>query len=98
MTDVGRTVEHDETSRRYALVEDGEQLTIADYRLESDGVTAVFHHTVTQPARRGEGLAAELVRAAMDDVRRRGWRVVATCWYVDGFLRDHPEYADLRAT
>ena len=37
-----------------------------------------------------------LVREALDDLRRRGTAVKATCWYVADFLRDHPEYHDLR--
>ena len=41
--------------------------------------------------------AAQLVRYALDDVRRSGRPVVATCWYVADFIDEHPEYRDLVA-
>jgi predicted GNAT family acetyltransferase len=47
---------------------------------------------------RGRGLGSELVRAALDDVRRRGATVVPTCWYVAEFIDAHPEYGDLLAS
>jgi predicted N-acetyltransferase YhbS len=49
------------------------------------------------PARRNQGLGAQLVRGALDDVRRKGAKVVPMCWFVAEFIEEHPEYADLRA-
>ena len=46
---------------------------------------------------RKQGLGAELVRGALDDVRARGSTVLAQCWYVAEFIDQHPEYADLLA-
>jgi len=43
----------------------------------------------------GQGLGAVLVRAALDDVRQRGARIVPSCWYVAEFIAEHPEDADL---
>lgn len=80
---------------RYELVDDGEVVAYADYR-EHDG-DLMFPHTVVDPSRRGQGLGEVLVRAALDDVRRRGRRVVPTCWFVAAFLDRHADYADLRA-
>jgi predicted GNAT family acetyltransferase len=37
------------------------------------------------------------VRGALDDARRRGWRIVAQCPFVAHFVTGHPEYADLVA-
>jgi len=95
---MSRVIRHDEQHRRFELVDDksGEVLAFADYRPFEGGVWE-FHHTVTQPAHRGQGLAGEVVTAALAEVRARGGRVVSTCWYVDGFIRDHPEYGELRA-
>lgn len=89
---------HDADARRYTLLVDGRASSFADYRPIGDGTTLVFHHTVTPSADRGNGYAAELVGRALDDVRATGRRVVATCWYVDEYLRSHPEYEDLVAT
>lgn len=85
---------NDELSR-YELLDDGLVVAIADYRGQPG--TVVLPHTETLQSRRGEGLAAELVRQALDDVRSTGARVVPACWYVADFIRDNPEYADLLA-
>jgi uncharacterized protein len=90
-----RSVRHNLEASRYELVEDGTVVGVADYHL--DGDVAVFPHTEIVAHRRGEGLGAELVRAALDDTRERGHRVVAQCWYVAEFVGEHPEYADLLA-
>lgn len=80
---------------RYELVIDGGIAGFADYARRGDVV--VLPHTVIDPARRGQGLGAVLVRHVLDDVRRRGERIEPRCWYVAQFVHDHPEYADLVA-
>lgn len=80
---------------RYELVVDGGIAGIADYARR--GNVVVLPHTVIDPARRGQGLGAVLVRHVLDDVRRRGELIVPRCWYVAQFVHDHPEYADLVA-
>lgn len=98
-------VVHDEAASSYRLLEDGDTLSRADYRRTRRSASAgddadqvmVFHHTYTQPAHRGHGLAEQVVRFALDDVRARRAKVAATCWFVADFLRDHPAYADLVA-
>lgn len=92
---------HDADRTCYQLVRDGVEIGVADYRLLGDpgdpsGVVE-FHHTVVDPTERGQGYAARLVQASLDDVRTRGLRVKASCWYVDQFIAEHPDYADLRA-
>jgi predicted GNAT family acetyltransferase len=88
-------VRHNEAQSRYELTVDGEVVGTADYRI--DGDTIVFPHTVINAARRGQGLGAELVKGALDDVRGTGRAVVATCWYVAQFIDENPEYRDLLA-
>ena len=80
---------------RYELVDDGQLLGVADYRPMGD--TLAFPHTEIVPARRNHGLGAQLVRGALDDVRRKGAKVVPSCWFVARFIDEHPDYADLRA-
>jgi hypothetical protein len=81
---------------RYEILVDGELVGIADY--EDAGETRVFPHTFVEPAWRGRGLAEELVRSALDDVRASGRRIVPACWYVAQFVDRHPAYADLLTT
>jgi predicted GNAT family acetyltransferase len=88
-------VTRNDDARRYEIRVDGEQVGIADYVVDGDLV--VMPHTVIDPSRRGQGLAAVLVAAALDDIRSSGRRVVPSCWYVAEFIDAHPDYADLRA-
>jgi predicted GNAT family acetyltransferase len=80
---------------RYEVRVDGELAGFAD-RTVRDGVM-VLPHTVVDPAFRGRGLAAHLVRRALDDARARGLGVVPTCWYVARYIDDHPADQDLLA-
>jgi len=86
-------VTRNDQDHRYELVDDGGQVGFADFRIDGDRV--VMPHTVIDPARRGEGLAARLVRGALEDIRADGRSVVPTCWYVAEYIDRHPEYADL---
>jgi len=97
MDPVATSLEHDTKAHQYRLMNDGVLVSLADYRPLDDGATRVFHHTLTPPAHRGNGYAADLVGRALDDVRASGHKVVATCWFVEEYLGLHPEYADLRA-
>ena len=54
-------------------------------------------HTVTTRAHRDHGLAGQVVRFALDDIRAAGRQVIPSCWYVARFIDEHPEYADLVA-
>ena len=52
-------------------------------------------HTVVRPEHRGRGIADQLVRTALDDLRARGVHVKPTCGYVQHWLTKHPEYNDM---
>ncbi|HKH05701.1 MAG TPA: GNAT family N-acetyltransferase [Acidimicrobiales bacterium] len=88
-------VRHNAERSRYEIHVDGELAGIADYR--ADGPVLTFPHTVVDGHRRGQGLGAELVRGALDDVRRAGKTVVPSCWYVAQFIDENPDYRDLLA-
>ena len=88
-------IRHEPQRAAYEYVVDGQVIAVADYRRVGDRVE--MHHTYTEPAHRGQGIAATLVAAALDDLRRRGREVVPTCWFVAGFIDTHPEYRDLLA-
>ena len=78
---------------RYEVRVDGEVAGFAD-RTVRDGVM-VLPHTVVDRRFRGRGLAAELVRRALDDARARGLSVAPQCWYVAQYIGDHPQELDL---
>jgi predicted GNAT family acetyltransferase len=80
---------------RYEAIVDGQVVAFADYQVT--GSIVVLPHTVTTPALRGRGHAAQVVRFALDDIRDSGRTVIPSCWYVARFIDEHPEYADLVA-
>lgn len=89
-----RTVKN-ERAARYELWVDGELASLADYRRDDRKV--VMHHTETRDQFRGRGLAAEVVRFALEDVREHDLKVVPSCWFVADFIEANPEYTDLVA-
>jgi predicted GNAT family acetyltransferase len=80
---------------RYEILDADRVVGIAEY-VVTDGVV-IMPHTVIEPSRRGEGLGAVLVGAALDDVRAAGRTVLPRCWYVAEFIDENPDYADLLA-
>ena len=67
---------------------------MAVYTMRDDAI--VFTHTEVPEEYEGQGIAAQMVRFALDDARARNLRVIALCPYVRAFLRTHEdEYADL---
>ena len=88
-------VRHNAAESRYEILDGGRVVGIAEYTDRGD--VMIFHHTEIDADRRGNGLGAELVGAALDDVRRRDRTIKATCWYVAQFVVDHPAYSDLLA-
>lgn len=80
---------------RWEIEVDGAVVGFADHHRVGDVI--VMPHTVIDPSMRGRGLAAILVRHALDDVRASGCTVDPQCWYVAQFIDENLEYADLRA-
>lgn len=91
--DMATDLRNNAEQSRYELLIDGEVIGIAEYQIAGDVV--VFPHTEIESSRRGQGLAAQLVQYALDDVRASNRRARAQCWYVAEFIAEHPEYADL---
>lgn len=85
---------HDAAARRFVTTVDGVQARL-DY--ESRQGAIVITHTLVPPAIGGRGVAAALVRAALDHARRAGVKVVPACSYAEAWMRRSPEYIDLRA-
>lgn len=89
------SVENQPDQSRYALLQDGEVIGVAEYDLRQDAI--VFTHTEVDEEKREKGMASTLVQTALDDVRDHSeLRVVASCPYVRSWLSAHPDYADLQ--
>jgi predicted GNAT family acetyltransferase len=91
-------IAHEEagTSGRYVIyLPDGSEAEMT-YR-RRDANTIIADHTGVPPQYRGHGIAEQLVKAAMENARATGGKIVPVCTYVVAQFRRHPEWADLRA-
>lgn len=85
-------VEHLEAEHRFAMTVDGES-AVVEYS-EKDGVWAMTHTYVPERLR-GGGIAATLVKYALDTAREKEKKVSPLCSYVEAYITRHPEYRDL---
>jgi uncharacterized protein len=86
------TVANNETAQRYEAWVGG-QLAVIIYQQLGDRI--VFSHTEVPEALEGRGLAGKMAQFALDDARARHLVVIPQCPFVAGYIRRHPEYADL---
>lgn len=85
-------IQHDPTRRRFLAQVEGHEGAV-EYRLDGDRMEIV--RTTVPEAIGGRGIAAQLVKAALDFAGANQWRVKPTCSYAAAYIRRHPEYADL---
>jgi len=90
---MGPTVADADAAQRYEAHVDGQLAGFLDYVLKHGRIALI--HTEVLPAYRGQGIADLLARFALDDARRQGLRVIATCPYVRAYVERHPETHDI---
>lgn len=78
---------------RFELLLDETPVGFANYRLRPGRI--VFTHTEVEPEFEGRGLGSRLAEAALDAARERGLAVVPDCPFIDDYIREHLEHADL---
>lgn len=93
MNDTVTVVHHPEGSRFEAALPQG--IAVCAYRLQAGMM--LLTHTEVPPALEGRGIAAQLVRVALDWARAEGLKVRPLCSYVAAYMRRHPETQDLLA-
>lgn len=86
-------VTHNADRQRYEL-ETEHGVAVAVYR--QHGESRIFTHTEVPPPDEGKGIGTQMVRAALEDTRREGFRIVPVCSFVVAFVRRHPEFDDGR--
>jgi len=85
------TVTHNTALNRYEMkTEHG--LALAVYHQQGD--RRVFTHTEVPFEDEGKGHASQLVKEALDDTRRAGFKIQPACSFVVAYVRRHPEYRD----
>jgi predicted GNAT family acetyltransferase len=90
----GVRVADNPAKERYEISLDGQLAGFTSYRLRPGNRIIAFHSEVF-PEFEHHGLASELARQMLDDVRARGLTITPRCPFVAKYIREHDDYADL---
>ena len=82
-----------ERERICALDEQGKLVAEVTFPV-SEGV-ADIDHTFVDQSLRGQGVAGQLLDAAVRQIRMEGLRAKATCSYAAKWFKEHPDQSDL---
>ena len=89
----GVVVTENPSAPRYEARLDGALAGFAAY-LPAVGMI-VLTHTEVEPQYEGQGIGSALARAALDDVRAKGLKVMPLCPFIHAWMARHPDYTDL---
>ena len=78
--------------KRFVIYTDGNEVYV-EFEMKGDRMD--MDHTYTHPNLRGRGLAAQVVRAALEYARENNLKVIPTCSYVRSFISKNEEYKEL---
>lgn len=87
------TVTRNDAKGAYEIADADGAVAGGAYFYDRDG-DRIFFHTEVDDAYAGRGLAAVLVRTALDETRAAGLTVVPVCPYVAGFLKKNEQEYD----
>ena len=82
-----------ERERIFALDEQGKLVAEVTFPV-SEGV-ADIDHTFVEQSLRAQGVAGQLLDAAVRQIRMEGLRAKATCSYAAKWFKEHPDHSDL---
>ena len=86
-------VQHLRGQEKFVITADEHQSELR-YRWRSADILDLYS-TFVAPESRGRGLAQKLTEAALQFAREENAKVVPSCWYVEKYMGEHPEYQDL---
>ncbi|XP_034046085.1 protein NATD1-like [Thalassophryne amazonica] len=92
------TVVHDRQNQRFTATPAGGSSERAALRYRYTAENQVdLTSTYVPELFRGQGIAALLTQAAMDFLAEENLKASVSCWYIQKYIRDHPElhYKDL---
>ena len=64
---------------------------LAEITFPQVGDEVIIDHTFVSDQLRGQGVASQLMQAAMDIIQKNGWRFSASCTYAKSWLEKHKE-------
>lgn len=83
---------HEKENKRFVIYLDGKEVYV-EYTLTDKEIN--LFHTYTDPVLRGKGLAAQVVRAALEFAKENNLKVIPTCSYTQAFITKNSEYKSL---
>ena len=80
--------------RIYTRSEQGKTVAEITFPRVAEGKVDI-NHTFVDHSLRGQGVADQLVRAAVNELREKDLKCEVSCSYAKQWFEDHPECADL---
>ena len=77
-----------ESSRIYMTNDEGTLTAEITFHESSQGIF-VIDHTFVDSSLRGQGIASQLVQAALNEIESRNGKITATCSYAAKWLKEH---------
>lgn len=74
--------------------ENGKTIAEVDFPKQADGTYDIVH-TFVDDSLRGQSIAGKLVKAAADEIRKRGAKTATSCSYANIWFRRHKDEQDL---
>lgn len=83
---------------RYVAIVDGHESEMTFEMVRRAGKRLmVIDHTGVPKALAGRGVGLALVRRAVEDARREGFRIVPVCWFAKLMIERHRDWQDVLA-
>lgn len=80
---------HNRPQKRFEIQIDS-HLAVLGYVMYGNIIT--FTHTGVPPALEGRGIGSLLVKTGLQYAKDNGLKIRSLCWFVDKYIRRHPEY------
>ena len=77
-----------ENNRIYCLNEDNKIIAEITYFDSNDGYYTI-DHTFVDESLRGQGVAKQLVEYAIEEIRKKGFKIKATCSFAKKYLEEN---------
>jgi predicted GNAT family acetyltransferase len=96
MSDLDPDITDNRETHRYELTVDGQTSVVLYNEVggETGGGLLITETLVPVPLE-GRGIASRMAKHVLADIRQRGLVVLPTCPFFAGYIRKHPEWADI---
>jgi predicted GNAT family acetyltransferase len=81
----------------YSADNDGNIIAEVTFPNVADGIVNI-NHTFVDQSLRGQGVAAQLLEAAYDEIKKTGKKTYATCPYAVKWFDERPDKRDILIT